>query len=147
MKQKNNLYIALIVVILLLLGIGGYFALIERTKPSLPITGSPIAPYLTKDMVISLLQEKELLFFTGCALEGEPYNYQSCVIEIEVVQEESQWIATITYDGLFDDSVRATKIRAIIAYQNDEWIVGESSRTHKCWPNRGHQEFSTEFCL
>jgi len=147
MNQKSNLKIILIIAIFLLLGIGGYFALIETTKYPLPTTKSLIAPYLTRDMAISLLQEKELLFFTGCALEGEPYNYQSCVIEIETIQEESQWVATITYDGLFDDSIRATRIRAIITYQNDEWVVGEFSETQKCQPNRGHQDFSTEFCI
>jgi len=146
MSHKNNLYIALVVVALLLLGTKGYL-MFKETESLLPATESPLTPYLTIDMALSLLQEKELLFFTGCALEGEPYNYQSCVIEI--AQEENQWtwIVTITYDGLFDDSIRATRIKAIIAYQDDQWIVKESSETQKCWPNRGHQDFSTEFCV
>jgi len=158
MNVKNKLSIAwrivklsllvglLISVGLLILGIGGYF-IFEETRPPLLITKSPLTPYLTTDMALSLLQEKGLLFFTGCTLEGEPYNYQSCVIEI--AQEENQWtwIVTITYDGLFDDSIRATRIKAIIAYQDDQWIVKESSETQKCWPNRGHQDFSTEFCV
>ena len=146
MSHKNNLYIALVVVALLLLGTKGYL-MFKETESLLPATESPLTPYLTIDMALSLLQEKELLFFTGCALEGEPYNYQSCVIEI--AQEENQWtwIVTITYDGLFDDSIRATRIKATIAYQDDQWIVRESSETQKCWPGRGHQEFSTEFCI
>lgn len=146
MSHKNNLYIALVVVALLLLGTKGYL-MFKETESLLPATESPLTPYLTIDMALSLLQEKELLFFTGCALEGEPYNYQSCVIEI--AQEENQWtwIVTITYDGLFDDSIRATRIKAIVAYQDGQWIVKESSETQKCWPNRGHQDFSTEFCV
>ena len=146
MSHKNNLYIALVVIALLLLGTRSYF-IFEETRPPLLITESLLTPYLTTDMALSLLQEKGLLFFTGCALEGEPYNYQSCIIEI--AQEENQWIwtATITYDGLFDDSIRATRIKAIVAYQDGQWIVKESSETQKCWPNRGHQEFSTEFCV
>jgi len=148
MNYKNNLYIALVVIALLLLGTKGYFMLTEGTESPLSITKSPLTPYLTTDMALSLLRGKDLLFpFAGCYLEGEPHSYQSCVIEI--AQEENQWIwtATITYDGLFDDSIRATRIKATVAYQDGQWIVKESSETQKCWPNRGHQDFSTEFCV
>jgi len=148
MNYKNNLYIALVVVALLLLGTGSYFVFIERTKSPLPVTESPLTPYLTTDMALSLLREKDLLSpFAGCYLEGEPYSYQSCVIEIAQEANQWMWTATITYNGLFDDSIRATRIKAIVAYQDGQWIVKESSETQKCWPNRGHQEFSAEFCV
>ncbi len=146
MNKKINLHIVLVVIAVMLLGTGGYW-FIERAGAPLPATESPLTPYLTTDMALSLLQEKELLFFTGCALEGEPYNYQSCIIEIEFTQEKNQWIATIIYDGLFDDSVRATKIRAIIAHQDNQWVVEGSSTTQKCQLGRGHQDFSTELCI
>jgi len=147
MNHKNNLHIVLVVITIVLLGIGSYFVFTERTGSPLPTTESPLTPYLTTDMALSLLQEKELLFFAGCALEGDLYNYQSCIIETEPTQEKNQWIATIIYDGLFDDSVRAIKIRAIIAHQDNQWVVKESSETQKCQPNRGHQYFSAELCI
>ncbi len=147
MNHKNNLYIVLTVTTALLLGIGSYFVFVEIIESPLPATESPLTPYLTTDMALSLLQEKELLFFTGCVLEGEPHSYQSCVIEVSQEENQWMWIVTITYDGLFDDSIRATRIKATIAYQDDQWIVRESSETQKCWPGRGHQEFSTEFCI
>ena len=145
MNHKNNLRIVLVAIAVLLLGIGSYFVFTERTGSPLLLTESPLTPYLTTDMALSLLQEKELLFFTGCALEGESYSYQSC--SIEVTQEKNQWITTITYDGLFDDSIRATRIIAVIAYQDGQWIVEEFSETQKCQPNRGHQYFSAELCI
>ena len=102
-------------------------------------------PYLTRDIALSLLQEKELLFFAECVEGGIQGDYNSCIMDI--TQEENQWIVTITHSGLFDDSISATRIRAIITYQDDRWIVREYSETQKCQPNRGQQEFSTEFCL
>jgi len=145
MNQKNSLNIALIVFGFLLLGIGGYFVFIEKTESPLLAPESSLAPYLTRDMALSLLQGKELLFFTECVEEGIQGDYGSCIIDI--TQEENQWIVTITHSGLFDDSISATRIRAIVTHQDDQWIVGESSETQKCWPNRGHQDFSTEFCV
>jgi len=148
MTYKNNLHIVLVVIIVMLLGIGAYFVFIERTESPLPATESPPTPYLTTNMALSLLQEKNLLAFNECSLEGDTYNYQSCVIEVvQSIQEENQWATTITYDGLFDDSIRATRSRFIITYQDGQWDVGGFYKTQKCWPDRGHQEFAAKLCI
>jgi len=97
-----------------------------------------LRPELTKEVALSLLQSE-------CISEGVVGAYASCVVNI--LEEENQWVVTITYDGLFDDSVRATRFRAIITHKEGQWIKGEIVQTQKCWPNRGHQYFSIERCI
>ena len=101
---------------------------------------TPLAPYLTRDMA---------LFFLGreCLAEGDVYNYASCVLDIQRRGAENEWNVIITYDGLRDDSIRASQISAIINYQDGGWLVGEIIEIQKCQPGRGQQYFSAEFCI
>jgi len=98
---------------------------------------------LTNEIVLSLL--KNNLLGDECRQEGIGGYYNSCVINIS--KENNQWMVVITYDGLFDDSVRASRIQTNVVYQDGQWLKGEIFRTQKCWPGRGHQEFSTELCI
>ncbi len=101
---------------------------------------TPLAPYLTRDMALSLLGRE-------CLAEGDVYNYASCALDIQRREAENQWNVLITYDGLKDDSIRASQISTMISYQEGEWVVGEIIETQKCQPGRGHQYFSAELCI
>lgn len=59
---------------------------------------------------------------------------------------------TITYGGLFDDSVNTTKsFTPIYCHQADEsdpmWTFGTTTETWKCQSGRGHQDFTADDCL
>ena len=134
----NKKILISIIVIVLLAGVG-VFAWLQFAQPE-PQTEEKLGPYLTQGMALSLLGRE-------CLAEGDPYNYTSCVVDVLEEEKEKQWLVTITYDGLFDDSVRASQITTIITYQEGQWIVGEIAQTQKCQPGRGHQYFSTELCV
>ncbi|MBI1974345.1 MAG: hypothetical protein HYS51_00590 [Candidatus Zambryskibacteria bacterium] len=98
---------------------------------------------LTKEVVMQLLKDK--LWNSECSSERVVGKYASCKIEINKVS--SDWIVTITYDGLYDDSVKASRYKTAITYQDGQWLEGNVSRTQQCWPDRGHQDFSSESCI
>lgn len=54
----------------------------------------------------------------------------------------------IVDDNLEDDSVRAVKYQLdIVSDEFGQWKIDAQSSTFACWKGRGHQEFSSEFCL
>jgi hypothetical protein len=56
--------------------------------------------------------------------------------------------ATATSPDLADDSVRNERYRLELVKRPDgSWKVDSATRTYKCQPNRGHQDFSAELCL
>lgn len=134
----NKNFLITIIVVVLLVG-GGIFAWLQFAQPKPEVKEKP-GPYLTQDMALSFLNRE-------CLTEGDPYSYTSCVVNIAEEEKEKQWLVTITYDGLKDDSIRASQITSIITYQEGEWVVGEMTQTQKCQPGRGHQYFSAELCI
>ena len=133
----NKKILITIIFIVLLAGVG--VAWLQFAQPELEVNEKP-GPYLTQSMALYFLNRE-------CLAEGDVYNYASCVVNISEEEKEKRWIVTITYDGLKDASIRASQISTIITYQEGEWIVGEITQTQKCWPHRGHQYFSVEFCI
>lgn len=106
-------------------------------------SSSSSVPKLTKEIILQLL--KDSLFDSKCSSERIAGEYGSCSIDIS--KTDSKWIVAVTYDGLYDDSIKAVKIRANIIYQNKQWIKRDVSKTQQCWPGRGHQNFSSKPCL
>ena len=54
----------------------------------------------------------------------------------------------VTNWGLPDDSVEAGRFRVGLAEQPDgTWRVTQARWSQKCWPGRGHQDFSTVPCI
>jgi hypothetical protein len=146
MNKNNFVKFAVIVIAALVAGATGYFVFIQ--KPIAPPAAPAPAPetekaVLTNEIVLSLL--KGDLYGGECLHGGLEWWYDSCVVNIS--KENSRWIVSVTYDGLYNDSVRADRITADIIYQDEQWFRGEISRTQKCWPERGHQYFSTELCV
>ena len=55
---------------------------------------------------------------------------------------------TVKLDGLLDDSVRGVRTVLALDRQADEtWRLRSARREQRCWPERGHQEWSPEPCV
>jgi hypothetical protein len=58
------------------------------------------------------------------------------------------WYVRVIYDGLPDDSVRASQTYAAMHHADGEWTVGAVlSETWQCHEGRGHQDFTDEPCV
>lgn len=56
--------------------------------------------------------------------------------------------ATATSPNLADDSVRNERYELELTKAPDgSWRIVSATRTFRCQPNRGHQDFSAELCL
>ena len=56
--------------------------------------------------------------------------------------------ASLTLDGLFDDSVRSRRYDFELSRRSDgTWNVDSASWAQRCHEGRGHQTFSPELCL
>lgn len=107
------------------------------------------SPVLTNSIVLSLLKNDLIQYSENssdiCLSEGVQGSYDSC--NINITKNGNQWDVIITYDKLADDSIQATRVKSIITYVNEDWVKSSISKDQKCWPNRGHQDFSTEVCI
>lgn len=120
-------------------------------------------PY--QQTVLQLL--KDNLLDPGCSPNKVEGKYASCTVDInddvegdwEGTKPSVGWHATVTYDGLYDDSVKALRIEAYIDYDG-KWVIRKNyennypyaeitgiKKTQQCWPGRGHQDFSSEPCI
>jgi len=55
--------------------------------------------------------------------------------------------ATVTLDGLLDDSVRAQRFVLELSPDGDGWQVDSAEVAQRCHAGRGHQAFSPEPCI
>jgi hypothetical protein len=53
----------------------------------------------------------------------------------------------VTLDRLPDDSVRAQRYLLAFTQEDGAWRLASAVATQRCWPARGHQDFSTEPCV
>ncbi|MFH1608589.1 MAG: hypothetical protein ABH951_01045 [Patescibacteria group bacterium] len=95
-------------------------------------------PILTQTQAENLV----LLNWGGCTLD-------TCGSVVVTVQQntEGQYVVTAIYKELRDDSIGSQKKEAIVLYQNGVWVLGQPTLTWACQLNRGHQDFSTVFCI
>jgi urease gamma subunit len=101
---------------------------------------------LNKEEAIVLVRDK--LIEGKCNSSGVAETYRSCILDIEEISDENIWLITVIYEGFFDDSVRGSRLRVNVASENGGWvIVGEPIEDFQCWHGRGHEDFSTEFCI
>jgi hypothetical protein len=119
-------------VLLLLLGAGC------RPAPPPP---EPL-PTLTREEALVLLKDD----VTDCEPAGVPERYRSCTLTIVPVGNEG-YLVTVTHDGFFDDSVKASRIEVAMTRSGGAWVKGAVIETQQCWPGRGHQDFSAELCV
>lgn len=60
---------------------------------------------------------------------------------------ENQAVVTLTQTGLLDDSVAGMRYRVEFVASGNNWEMIWAGKQHKCYPNRGHTDWSTELCL
>jgi len=53
----------------------------------------------------------------------------------------------VTLDRLPDDSVRAQRYVLAFTREDGEWRLASAVSSQRCWPNRGHQDFSNKLCV
>lgn len=86
------------------------------------------------------------------ALASMGESFQDSVTNVKVTQHvnsgESPDKAEVTIEesGLQDDSVYAEKTVFTMHYQQDKWQIVNRVKTQRCWPERGHQDFSEQPC-
>jgi len=56
-------------------------------------------------------------------------------------------VATVTLDGLQDDSVAAERYVLRFARDGETWVLESASWAQRCQPGRGHQAFTPEPCV
>ncbi|MEM7008848.1 MAG: hypothetical protein AAF462_06900 [Thermodesulfobacteriota bacterium] len=52
----------------------------------------------------------------------------------------------IINEGLLDDSIRAEKYEFTLKTFNNRWVIYSEEKFRKCWPDRGHTNFSKKPC-
>jgi hypothetical protein len=55
--------------------------------------------------------------------------------------------ATVTLEGLLDDSVLATRYVLALTRDGEVWRLESAEWTQRCRQGRGHEDYSTEPCL
>ncbi len=83
------------------------------------------------------------LRFTG------PFEGLTQTIERKNVSAESpdKTAVTITNEGLLDDSVMGEKFfLKLKRAEQGAWLIESAAKTVKCWPGRGHQDYSNKPC-
>ncbi|MEM1117077.1 MAG: hypothetical protein AAF845_04500 [Bacteroidota bacterium] len=80
---------------------------------------------------------------------AERYDGESQEVLIEVIGEtDTEAVVLLTALGLFDDSVRDERLRLTYALDDfGTWELVEAGRQIRCWPERGHQDWSPEPCI
>lgn len=86
------------------------------------------------------------------ALHSMGEFFQDNVSNLSVIQHVNsegspdKAVVTIEESGLLDDSVSAEKTVFTMSYQKDRWQIVSRVKTQRCWPGRGHQDFSEQPC-
>jgi len=86
------------------------------------------------------------------ALHSMGESFQDNISNLSVTQHVNSGespdkaMVTIEESGLLDDSVSAEKTVFTMDYQKDKWQIVNRVKTQRCYPERGHQDFSGQPC-
>lgn len=61
-------------------------------------------------------------------------------------KHNNQWVAHLVVEGLMDDSVKGEQILMVAEKKGQQWKVISIKKNWKCYPGRGHQDWTTELC-
>lgn len=87
------------------------------------------------------------------ALDSMGQYFQNEVTVLHVTQHVSggesptATIVTIEESGLLDDSISAKRTVFSMVKKDGQWEIKNQIKTQKCYPGRGHQDFSNYLCL
>ena len=92
--------------------------------------------------------ERDLASVVGAFVEAGASDAASRSFESTVRGEGASATATMTFDGLFDDSVRTQRYDFELARRADgTWEVASASWAQRCRQGRGHQDFRPARCV
>lgn len=81
---------------------------------------------------------------------GKDFQHEvsNMLIQQEVSGGESPTTATVTIEqsGLLDDAVQAKRSSFHLAFRDGKWVIDSRINQQRCYPERGHQSFSTAPC-
>jgi len=120
------------------------------TAAVLLLVGQGCSPFFAQPTTLPTLSRSEALEVLkdnvrDCEEQGVAEQYRSCILTLLGVDDG--YLVTVTHDGFFDDSVKASRVEAKVTRQGDAWVKSDVVVTYQCWPGRGHQEFSAELCV
>ncbi|MEC4117406.1 hypothetical protein [Myroides phaeus] len=75
--------------------------------------------------------------------EGK-YSY---VITKANTDKENVTLLTLVEDGLMDDSIKAIKVKMEVETIDGNFKVLSIQESYQCYQNRGHEDWSAEFCI
>jgi hypothetical protein len=87
------------------------------------------------------------------ALNSMGLAFQQDVSELHIMQvigsRESPTTATVTIEerGLLDDSILARKTVFSMLKESGQWKINNRVKAQRCYPDRGHQDYSADACL
>lgn len=64
----------------------------------------------------------------------------------ESAESLDKTLILITNEGLLDDSVMGIKYKIVLKKAGDVWLIQNAGKAVKCWPGRGHSNYSPEPC-
>jgi hypothetical protein len=91
---------------------------------------------------------RSALLSTAEFLRLEDREGTTSVVLEQPAEGGSRTDVMVTEDGLLGDSIRATRYVLDFERQEDgRWRLLSARWSQRCWPNRGHQDFSPEPCV
>ena len=82
------------------------------------------------------------LKFTG-RFEGQKQTIERIN---ESAESLDKTLIFITNEGLLDDSVMGIKYKIVLKKEGNVWLIQNAGKAVKCWPGRGHSNYSAEPC-
>ena len=108
----------------------------------------PVEEFNAYTAEVDLRWEQDLAAVVGAFVEAGASDAASRSFESTVRGEGASATATLTFDGLFDDSVRAQRYDFELARRADgTWRIASASWAQRCRQGRGHQQFGPELCV
>jgi len=80
-------------------------------------------------------------FETGGFTEGQAVEQLS----VELLTRNTA-VATVSQLGLADNAIAARRYQIEYVQRKGRWVIDWIGIQWKCWPGRGHQDWSTELC-
>lgn len=86
------------------------------------------------------------------ALNSMGKHFQNEMTNLTLTQQVSgelptEAIVIIEESGIQDDSIAAKRTVFSLVNKDQRWIIASQVETQKCYPERGHQDFSSHPCL
>jgi hypothetical protein len=75
--------------------------------------------------------------------EGD-YSY---VIKQINTSDSNSVIISLLEDGINDDSIKARKVIMTLIRKDGRFVVKQIKESYKCWKERGHENWSSAFCM